>query len=374
MRYRHGEFTAYSRADGLSGDIVDAITEDHEGNLWVGTLEGLSRFREGTFTNYHTGDGLANNTVLTVYEDHAGSLWVGTRNGLNRFKDGRVTGYTSKDGLFDDTVYCILEDGRGNLWMSCNKGVFRVSKTELAEVAEGKRAAITSISYGTADGMESRECNGGFQPAGWKTRDGRLWFPTIKGVAVVNPESIKLNDLIPPVVIEQVLVDQKPVTADTAASLSPGKGKFEFHFTGLSYIAPEKVRFKYKLEGFDRDWVDAGTRRDAAYTNIPPGHYTFRVLACNNDLVWNEQGAAFNFYLRPYFYQTTWFYALCVIAALLLGWAIYHIRVKQMRAQFAAVLAERSRLAREIHDTLTQCFVGISFQLEAVAGSLQRSP
>jgi signal transduction histidine kinase len=372
---KDGRFTAYRSSEGLTNDSILSLYQDHDGALWIGTDGGgLNRFKDGRFTAYTTKDGLTNDVVLSLYEDAEQTLWVGTAGGLNRLNDGRVTGYTSKDGLFDDTVYLVLEDGRRNLWMSCNKGVFRVGKAELAEFAEGHRSAITSISYGTADGMESRECNGGFQPAGWKTRDGRLWFPTIKGVAVVDPDSIKINSLIPPVVIEQVIVDQKPVPADVAASFSPGKSKFEFHFTGLSYLAPEKVRFKYKLEGFDRDWVDAGTRRDAAYTNIPPGRYTFRVLACNNDLVWNEQGAAFDFYLQPYFYQTTWFYALCVIAAILLGWAIYHIRVKQMRAQFAAVLAERSRLAREIHDTLTQCFVGISFQLEAVAGSLQRSP
>ncbi|HJQ26932.1 MAG TPA: two-component regulator propeller domain-containing protein [Blastocatellia bacterium] len=374
-RMKDGRFTAYRSKDGLSNDSILSLYQDHEGALWVGTDGGgLNRFKDGRFSAYTTQDGLTNNVVLSLYEDAEQTLWVGTAGGLNRFKDGRVTGYTIKDGLFDDTVYQILEDRRGNLWMSCNKGVFRVSKAELAEVAAGQRAAISSISYGTADGMESRECNGGFQPAGWKTRDGRLWFPTIKGVAVVDPESIKINELIPPVVIEQVIVDQKPVPTGVAARFLPGKSKFEFHFTGLSYLAPEKVQFKYKLEGFDKDWVDAGTRRDAAYTNIPPGHYTFRVLACNNDLVWNEQGAAFDFYLQPYFYQTVWFYALCAFAAALLGWAIYHIRVKQMRAQFAAVLAERSRLAREIHDTLTQCFVGISFQLEAVAGSLQRSP
>jgi len=222
--------------------------------------------------------------------------------------------------------------------------------------------------------MKSKECNGGFQPAAWKGADGRLWFPTVKGVAVVDPDHLRINDLAPPVVIESVIVDGATVDLLEGPRFSSEKEKFEFHFTGLSYNAPEKVRFKYKLEGFDKDWVDAGTKREASYTNIRPGHYTFRVIASNNDQVWNSTGASFQFYLQPHFYQTYWFYLACVVMALLLGWASYNLRVRQMRAQFSAVLAERTRLSREIHDTLSQSFVGIALQIEAASEELMQSP
>src|SRR6185503_10163211 len=187
--------------------------------------------------------------------DTGGTLWVGTRNGgLNRFKDSKFVACTTRDGLFDDCVFQILDDGQGNLWMSCTKGVFRASKQQLNDFAEGKIQYITSISYGTADGLETRECTGGGQPAGWPGHDGRLWFPTIKVVAMVDPRHMKLNEQPPPVVIEQVIADDKPVDMLRSAELAAGVYRLEFQYAGLSFVAPEKVRFKYKLEGFDRDW------------------------------------------------------------------------------------------------------------------------
>jgi signal transduction histidine kinase len=276
--------------------------------------------------------------------------------------------------LFDDCVFQILDDGKDNLWMSCTKGVFRASRQQLNDFADGKISYINSISYGTADGLKSRECTGGGQPAGWRSRDGRLWFPTVKGVAMIDPQHLKFNEQKPPVVIEQVIADDKPVDRRAGAELAAGVYRLEFQYTGLSFVAPEKVRFKYKLEGFDRDWVDAGTRRVAYFTSVPPGHYTFRVMASNNDGVWNEEGAAFAFYIEPRFYQTYWFYLLLLLVAGLAGRAIYHLRIKRIKAQFAAVLVERSRLARDIHDTLAQGFVGISLQIEAVGKMMDKSP
>jgi two-component sensor histidine kinase len=343
--------------------------------LWIGTDGGgLNRFQEGRFTALKTANGLANDIVLSLHADDEGSLWIGTSGGLSRLKDGALASFTTANGLFDDVVFQILEDARGNLWMSCNKGVSRVSKTELEDLAKGKIGSVSAVSYGTADGMKSRECNGGFQPAGWRTHDGRLWFPTIKGVAVIDPDNINQNPFAPPVMIEQVLVDHEPIDIIDQVSLAPGKSKFEFHYTALSFIAPEKLRFRYRLDGFDNSWVDAGTKREAAYTNIPPGAYTFRVIACNNDGVWNETGSAFHFYLKPRFHQTSWFYALCAVLIGLIGLGLYRLRVRQIKAQFAAVLAERNRIAREIHDTLAQGFAGISLQLEAVDETLNDTP
>ncbi|MEJ7616663.1 MAG: triple tyrosine motif-containing protein [Pyrinomonadaceae bacterium] len=226
---------------------------------------------------------------------------------------------------------------------------------------------MTSISYGTADGMKTRECSGGGHPAGWKTSDGKLWFSTIKGAVMIDPENIRINRQAPPVTIEAVTVDGEAFDPLQPATLAAGKTSFDFQFAGLSFIAPEKVTYQYKLEGFDRDWVEAGTRREAFYTNIPPGDYRFRVMASNNDGVWNETGAAFDFRLDPHFHQTYWFYLLCAAALGLIAWQLYLMRVRRMREQFSAVLQERNRIAREIHDTLAQGFAGISVQLELVA-------
>ena len=367
-RMQSGAFTVYTTQDGLPNDFVGAIQEDAQGDLWVGTLGGLSRLRAGRFTTYTTRDGLSSDVVISLYEDQGGVLWIGTNGGgLCRLMDGKFTAYTTQAGLFADVVYRVLEDGQGNLWLSSNKGVFRVAKQELNDFAAGKVQGVTSVVYGTADGMPTRECSGGGHPAGWRGRDGRLWFPTLKGVAMVDPAQISLNRQPPPVVIEQVSVDDEPLAPGRAAEFAPGKSRFDFYYTAPSFVAPEQVRFKYRLAGFDRDWVDGGARRVAYYTNLPPGRYKFTVLAANNDGVWNEMGAAFEFYLKPRFYQTYWFYALCVLALALTGWQLYRLRVRRMEGQFAAVLQERNRIARELHDNLAQEILGISVQLELVA-------
>lgn len=370
-----GQFTIYTTNDGLSDDSVQAIQPDDKGGLWIGTRNGgLNLFKDGKFSVWSLENGLSDNDVRAIQVDHNGTIWIGTRRGgLNRLQNGKVTSYTTKDGLFDDCVFQILEDEGGNLWMSCTKGVFRVSLQELNDFADGKTSVINSFAYGMTDGMLSRECNGG-QPGGWKGRDGRLWFPTIKGVAMINPQDIKINREPPPVVIEQIIADDKSLEVGRPIDLSAGLGRIEFHYAGLSFVAPEKIRYKYRLEGYDKDWIDAGGNRIASYTSIPPGHYRFQVLACNNDGVWNEAGSGFTFYLKPHFYQTYWFYALLALGCAILGMLLYRFRIRQVEAQFSAVLAERNRMAREIHDTLAQGFVGIGLQLQAVGKMLKAAP
>ena len=184
---------------------------------------------------------------------------------------------------------------------------------------------------------------------------------------MIDPGSIKTNEQPPPVIVEQFIVDSESISLTQDLEIQPGKEKFEFRYAGLSFSAPEKVKFKYKLEGFDKGWVDAGTRREVSYTNIPHGRYSFQVIACNNDGVWNETGTAVEFYLQPRFYQTYWFYALCLVLLGLAAWQLYRLRVRSMAHQFSAVLAERNRIAREIHDNLAQDILGISVQLELVA-------
>lgn len=373
MLWQNGQFSSYTMLDGLANDLVGAICESHDGSLWIGTLGGLSRFKDGQFTNYVKE--LSSEVVIALYEDASGSLWIGTHGGgLNCFKDGRFTQFTVKDGLADDVIYQILEDVQGNLWLSSNKGVMRVSRQALETRQPGATPPLPVVNYGTADGMETRECSGGGHPAGAKTRDGRLWFATIKGVAQLDPAHLALNTQPPPVVIEQVIVDDVVFKPGAPLELPPGQTRFEFYYTGLSFAASQQVKFKYKLEGFDPDWIDASTRRMASYTNVPAGRYRFRVLACNNDGVWNETGAAFDFYLRPHFYRTYWFYGLCLLGLATAIYAWNRARVRRVEREFAAVLAERTRIAREIHDTLAQGFAGISVQLELVARLLERAP
>jgi len=374
-RFKDGEFTVYTSRDGLSDNRIISLCRSKDGGLWIGTRGGgINRFRNGKFSAYSAGDGLSDEEVRSIYEDRRGNLWVGTRRGgVNRFRSGRFIACTTRDGLFDDCIYQILEDETGNLWMCSDKGVFRASINELVDFTEGRIKRISCISYGTADGMGSSQCSSG-QPAACKTDDGRLWFATSGGLAVIDPANIKINAQPPPVVIERVVVDNEPLEPNQRIEFSPGRERFEFHYAGLSFLATEKVRFKYRLDGFDREWVDAGTQRVAYYTNIPPGNYKFTVIACNSDGVWNQVGASFEFYLKPHFYQTYWFYIACSAVIALAVWGLYRLRVKQMKAQFAAVLAERNRLAREIHDTLAQGFVGIKLQLEACREMLSKGP
>ena len=370
-RMKDGVFRTFTEVDGLPNDLIATIYEDAKGTLWIGTFGGLSRFKNEEFTTFTTKDGLSSDAVISLYEDSDGTLWIGTNGGgLNRMKDGQLTAYTTRNGLLDDVVYRVLEDGRNNLWLSCRKGIFHISKKELDEFAHGRIASIAPVAYGTADGMMTRECSGGGDPAGWRGSDGKLWFPTIKGVAMIDPERIKINAQPPPVVIEQIRIDDQSIAPSDRIELPPGTTRFDLYYTAPSFVAPEKVRFKYKLEGFDKDWIDSGTRRIAYYTNLRPGAYTFRVIASNNDGVWNQTGAAFSLYLKPYFYQTYWFYAVCVLGLAMLAWLLFRLRVRGMQAQFGAVLAERTRIAREIHDNLAQEMSGISVQLEVVARTM----
>ena len=367
-RLKDGAFTTYTTRDGLTSDFVGTVYEDASGSLWVGTLGGLSRLADGRFTSYTTKDGLPETAVIAIHGDGEGRVWVGTNGGgLGLLDGGRFYTFTSRDGLPNDTIYRILEDGRGNLWMSCKKGIFRLDKTELAEFAARGSGSLSPVVYGTADGMPTRECSGGGHPSGWRGRDGRLWFTTIKGVTMIDPERVALNTEPPPVVVEEVRVDGELVTARGRRELSPGSSRFDFHYAGLSFVAPERVRYRYKLEGFDEDWVDGGDRRVAYYTNLGPGDYRFLVSAVNNDGVWSRAPASFDFHLRPHFYRTYWFYALTALMLALVAWQLYALRVRQMRARFDAVLTERNRIAREIHDNLAQEILGVSVQLEIVA-------
>ena len=366
--FRNDEFTTYTTQDGLANNFIGAIYEDSKGNLWVGTLGGLNRISDGKFQTFTIKEGLSSNTVISLYEDAAGDLWIGTNGGgLNRLRGDKFVSFTNRNALGADVIYRILEDQQQNLWCSSNKGIFRVNKAELERVANGANSSVAPVFYGPADGTLTRECSGGGHPAGWKTSDGRMWFATIKGLAVIDPENIPLNTSPPPLAIERLFIDNQSMSLGEKLSLSPGTSRLDFYYTALSFIAPENVRFKYKLEGFDDNWIDAGASRVASYTNLRPGNYRFRVIAANNDGVWNESGAAVEFYLQPRFYQTYWFYLIGLILLGVTAWQLYRLRVRRMALEFRAVLSERNRIAREIHDNLAQDILGISVQLELVA-------
>jgi len=336
-RLDNGRFRSFTTADGLGANDVRYLLEARDGGLWIATLGGgLNRYKDGAFTALTRRDGLSSDLVLSVHEEADGTLWIGTfGGGLNRLKDGKVTAYTTRDGLLDDSVYQILDDGR-HLWLSSNHGVARIGKQELDDFAAGRSGRLQPATFGISDGMRSAECNGAHQPAGWKTRDGRLWFPTIQGITSVHPGRMPMNALPPPVVIEELRVNGRGVPLGEGIELPPGRSRMDFQFTALSLLAPEKVQFRYRLEGYDDDWVQGGSGRSASYTNLPPGRYTFRVAASNNDGVWNEQGAALTFEQTPYFYQRRAFYAVYALAlalAVAAGMRLQRRRVRQLQAR-----------------------------------------
>ena len=287
-------------------DDVKIIHESVDGTLWIGTYGGLSRFKDNVFTSFTANDGLASNQVRSIYEDAENVLWIGSYDGgLTRLKDGKFTRYTSNDGLFNDGVFQILEDERGNLWMSSNRGIYRVAKQQLNDFAEGKISRVESIALGKADGLLETECNGGQQPAGTKTRDGKLWFPTQHGVAVIDPKEIKSNPFAPPVIIESIKIDNELLESQQSTiKIAPGKNNLEIAYTGLSFVKSEFVKFRYRLAGQDADWVEAGNRRTAYYSYLPPGDYKFQVVVANADGVWNTEGATIGIVVEPPFYRT----------------------------------------------------------------------
>ncbi|MBI2838967.1 MAG: response regulator [Acidobacteria bacterium] len=349
-RLDQGRFTVYRTKDGLSSDHISWIYEDHESNLWLAADRGLTCMRGNRITSYTTKDGLSNDDINAIWEDADNVLWFGTfGGGLVRYKDGKFSSFTTREGLFDDSVFQILEDNRHYLWLSSNKGVFRVLKSDLDLLTSGTTLSVECHAFGPADGMRKAECNGGTQPAGWKTTDGKLWFPTTKGVAVVDPDHLPMNQIPPPVIVEDFFADAHPVAIAPGLLINPGASKFEFRYTALSLRVPERVRFKYKLDGLEEDWTDAGARRTAYFTNLAPGRYTFRVIACNEDGLWNHDGAALDFYLAPRFHQTWWFYLLSSFLIVIVSGAAYRARVGYLEAHRRELMnqvEERTRSLR----------------------------
>jgi signal transduction histidine kinase/ligand-binding sensor domain-containing protein len=361
----------YTQASGLGSDLVGAMAHDSTGDLWVATLAGLSRLHGGKIANYTTANGLSSNVVTALLSRKDGTMLIGTQDRGWNLWDGQKFSQALHNGLEQTAIHAILDDGSNHLWFATGNGIARCD----CDMAGG---CTNWIEFGAADGLRSRETATNSHPSAWRSHNGHLWFATPKGLVEVDPAHFPINTIPPPVALERFAVDdvaQAFFPSKSGATVSlvvpAGHVHFQFDYAGLSFTAPQKVRYRFMLDGFDRGWTEAGTRRSAYYTNIPPGKYTFRVQAANNDSLWNTEGATLAFVLRPHFYQTAWFYVLLLAAAVGLVVLLLRRRLRRAESEFRAVLGERNRIAREIHDTLAQGYVGISVQLEMLAELLR---
>ncbi len=370
---KDGIVTTFATNSGLAANFITALEPTLSGEIWIGTAgAGLNRIdcdsthapaKPALFTRQH---GLPNEFIRTIRCDSSGVTWVGTDGGLARFADGKFVAFGKSQGLPNEVISQIVDDDRGNLWLGSNRGIFCVGKKELEQVAAGQRATVNPVTYGRADGMESAQCTGGFHPAGLRTKDGKLWFSTVKGLVMVDPNRIQPNRLPPSVLIEEVRLEPTagaqatPVTdPGTLQKLSHRTGRLEFRFTATSLVAAERNRFRHRLEGLERQWVEDENQRVAAYYQLPPGKYRFHVSACNADGVWNELGATLSLRVLPPFWQTWWFTALGGLAVIGGGgstvryWSVRRLRDKLAALeQQHALEKERARIARDIHDEL----------------------
>lgn len=372
--FKRGMFTSYSRLDGLGSDVIGAMLRTHNGDLWISTLGGLSRLNRKDFVNFTSHNGLGSDAITSLFEDTESTLWIGTNGGgISRLRNGVFTALAPGKSGLPETVFGILEDNKRNLWLSSKKGIYRVSVAALNAYADKHSSALEIRGYGVADGMRISECSSGGHPAAWRMQDGTLWFATLKGASSVNPDTATEETQSPQTAIVQAVVDDQPVDTHTFFTVPPGHERITIHYAGLSFIAPQKMRYRYRLQGFDRDWVQAEGSRTAYYTNVPPGTYEFKVISSNSEGVWSTVPALLDFKVAPRFTQTIWFYGILGLLLIALGYAIYRIRVGYVEAEYQAVMAERGRIAREVHDTLAQGYVGISVQLEITARLLQTS-
>ena len=432
--------TVHRLALALSNPDVRVIHHDRRGDIWFGTYSGgLNRLHDGQITSYTTAQGEFNNRAWWIHEDVDGVFWVASRNGLNRFvppgveesesgeaesgndqiqpmagrqsttanPDSRLFTFTTRHGLHENIINNIQEDDFGCLWLSGVQGIYRVSRHELNEVAAGRQPRVQVLAFGESDGMLNSQCNGGaIQPSGCKDRFGRIWFPTARGVAVIDPRAVRRNEVPPPVVIEQVRADDELIFGDGMESEAQGKDSepavpepdnrrsssnhhrlaagrarvLEIHYTANSFAAPSRMRFKYRLDGYDRDWrYDEDNRRVAFYTRLRPGAYNFQVAACNNHDVWCELPATFSFTLAPYYWQTPMFFVM--VGAALVGFAaaIQAYRLRWQRRvlrleQKQAMADERTRIARDLHDDLGTALTGLALQVDVLRREAHDGP
>lgn len=373
-----GKFTRYTTKDGLSNNHIDAMCRGAGDDMWIGTENGLNLWHDGKFENLGAKNPKLLVLILSLYRDEDGTLWIGTkRDGLLRLRDGDLKQFNRAVGLYNDAIYAILEDGRGNMWLNSSRGIFRIRKQQLESVAAAEGGSVTSVTYGRGDGiLASGQYSYVTQPAACKDSRGRLWFKTTQGLVTVDPDLLSINQQPPPVVIEEINANRINIASKNfnvnvskPFKIPPGQGNLEIRYTALSYTAPGKVKYRYKLEPADNGWVNAGGGRSAKYMNLRPGTYQFQVVACNNDGVWNDKGQTVTFVFKPHFWQTWWFAVL--VGGSVLGGVAGSVRYVTRRRlqrkliqleQRHAVERERSRIARDVHDELGSKLTEISFQ------------
>jgi signal transduction histidine kinase/ligand-binding sensor domain-containing protein len=396
--------------------VVFSIAEDRSGNVWMSHQETLFRFHEGRvleripwnrfgrtqpasairydalhdgvwlgfrdggvadFTNgqvrawYGRSEGLHDGWVTWLHIDGTHTLWVATEGGLGRIKDRRASMLTTRNGLPCETVHWITEDELNAVWLYTSCGLVRIARTELDAWTRNPEMQIHPTVFDATDGVPGHQFPSGYNPMVAKSRDGRIWFIPVGGVSVIDPAHLPFNALPPPIHIEQIIADGNVYAASSGRQLPAIVRDLQIDYTALSFVAPEKNHFRVKLEGRDRNWQDVGTRRQAFYTDLAPGPYRFRVVASNNSGIWNETGATLEFSIAPAYYQTRWFEALIGASGCVLLWAGYRVRVRQVTRDFQRRLDERvnerTRIARELHDTLLQSFHGLLRRFQTVS-------
>ena len=401
---------AFTQAQGLPSNRILSLFHDREGRLWTGTALGPAVFRDGKFVQdpafakslrvpvaaiTETGEGAMMfaverggvyvlngkdvqaftgsggtdpppNEVTTIYTDPEGVTWIGTNGlGLGMLRNGKFSRFLGHEGLVDPEIYGFMADANGRLCMVGSKGFFWVKRSDLFDLAAGKLKKVSLNPYRPQDGARTMSGTSGVNPVATLARDGRLWFSATRALLAFEPD-FGSRILVPPVVIEDVSVNGDTSPPERIRKLGPGRENVSIEYTALTFLAPQRLTFRYKLEGYDKDWTDAGPRRQAFYTNLPPGKFKFRVNACGGNAPCNEASTGFDFEILPQFYQRAWFIPSIVALIGLLTWLTHRLHVRQLRSQFALVLGERSRIARELHDTLIQGFSGITMQLQAM--------
>jgi signal transduction histidine kinase len=339
---------------GISLSEIRGMQRDDRGVLWVSGGGKLLRLEGGRLCKPDPADHGAPGKVRSLHRDGAGTLWLGTRDGLVRRRGGVWRNFGADEGLTGADLFQITDDDLGSLWLGTSHGLLRVTRSSIDQLERGQRQRLEVLSFDVSDQGREVGATRTRQPGVWKGRDGRLWFATSRGVVMVDPARVRVNSVPPPVLIEEAYVDGRRAVRGAANQFPPGSGAMEFHFAAITLVDPQKAQHRYLLEGFDREWVEADTRRVAYYTNVKPGTYRFRVQGSNADGAWNEAGDLLSLTLAPHFHQTLWFYALVAAGALGLALAFHRMRVAQLRGRYTATLAERTRVARELHDSLLQ--------------------
>ena len=336
------------------GDDTRALREDAAGRLWIGERSGLRCLRDRVVDRCGT-DGLPGTSVFAFHPDADGAMWLGTSVGLARIQGTTVENYTQRAGFYGDAVFAILDDDEGNFWVSSNRGIARLARSDLDALGHGTVAQVEPVWYGKNDGMLSSQANGASQTPAGRTPDGRLWFGTANGVVVVDPKHAHRNELRPQVAMERVFVDGREADPDHIGAIGPDVERIELRYAAMSYVAPAAVKYRYRIVGFDRGWIEASSSRIASYTNLPPGDYVFHVIASNNDGVWNTEGATVRFSIVPSWYESWWFRVLAVLGAIGLLAAIYRVRVWRLHERerdLKREVAQRTEALRDANEAL----------------------